>query len=357
LKKSISSKIIELGSMEAVETFYSRDSAACLYARQLALRLLGGHSKGGEGRNKYFEKIRNKHSRAYDSWTASDDEHLKNELMTGKKISELSMLFGRTPGAIRSRIKKLRLFQEKEQISVDRNADISQIAQSDNQLKEHKKVVCLAASRKYFGYCIAGKEISEDRRSEWVRPVSSQKTGELSNEEIRIPDGKIPKLLDVIEISVKRHFPHYYQTENYLNDHNRTWAKIGTLSFSDLSGLCDDVNVLWINGYHSSGGFNDRIPLEKANYELASSLLLIRPRNLEILVRDEQTKRKIRAKFDFQEISYTLVITDPIIEEKFNKKRQGIYRLKSNELYLCVSLGEPFEGYCYKLVAAIIYNP
>jgi len=35
-------------------------------------------------------------------------------------------------------------------------------------------------------------------------------------------------------------------------------------------------------------------------------------------------------------------------------KERGAYPLAAKDLYLTVSLGEPFNGYCYKLVAAVM---
>ena len=46
---------------------------------------------------------------AYEKWTVEDDEKLEMLFCEGKKVTELSTLFKRNPGAIRSRIKKLEL--------------------------------------------------------------------------------------------------------------------------------------------------------------------------------------------------------------------------------------------------------
>lgn len=44
-------------------------------------------------------------------------------------------------------------------------------------------IVCLAISRKYSGCCIAGKKINEGRVGGWIRPVSSEATGDTSWQE------------------------------------------------------------------------------------------------------------------------------------------------------------------------------
>jgi hypothetical protein len=49
-----------------------------------------------------------------------------------------------------------------------------------------------------------------------------------------------------------------------------------------------------------------------------------------------------------------LSITDPLVEEAYLNKDFGTYPIKSRDAYLCVSIGGPCEGYCYKLVAGMI---
>ena len=48
-------------------------------------------------------------------------------------------------------------------------------------------------------------------------------------------------------------------------------------------------------------------------------------------------------------------MTDPILEEGYFDKYIGDYPIAEKDVYLCVSIGEPYEGYCYKLVAGVIY--
>ena len=49
---------------------------------------------------------------------------------------------------------------------------------------------------------------------------------------------------------------------------------------------------------------------------------------------------------------YRLWITDPVYERTFLAKPDGDYSL--GESFLTVSLGEPHNDACYKLIAAII---
>jgi|SRR5690554_1780569 len=56
-----------------------------------------------------IERIREKHKQAYMPWTEEDDERLELLYCEGKSVKELSSMFERKEGAIRSRIKKLEL--------------------------------------------------------------------------------------------------------------------------------------------------------------------------------------------------------------------------------------------------------
>ena len=56
---------------------------------------------------KNSEKIKKIHKQAYEPWTNETDKKLMMLFRQGKNVNELSKIFGRTNGAIRSRINKL----------------------------------------------------------------------------------------------------------------------------------------------------------------------------------------------------------------------------------------------------------
>lgn len=51
--------------------------------------------------------LKDKHNQAYEPWTSDNDRKLMRLHSEGKTIQELSEIFGRTSGAIRSRLDKL----------------------------------------------------------------------------------------------------------------------------------------------------------------------------------------------------------------------------------------------------------
>ena len=220
------------------------------------------------------------------------------------------------------------------------------------------KIVCLANCRKLSGRCVAGKILGENK---WIRPVSNRNTEEISDVEQQYESGHQPQLLDIIELRVKEHRPRLHQSENYLIDNEFQWKKIGKYT-DNLDNLLDNPELLWGVGndrnYSSYEGVNDRIPdYECNNYN--QSLYLIKPQSLMIFVRLEgeefdRPRRKVRIQFKYNNILYRFPVTDPLIESKYLSMHNGSYNLDVKNKYLCVSIGMPYEGYCYKFVAALI---
>ncbi|MGH9498531.1 MAG: dual OB domain-containing protein [Terriglobales bacterium] len=221
-----------------------------------------------------------------------------------------------------------------------------------------KTIVCLANSRKMSGRCIAGKEI-DDRRclGGWIRPVSDRPTQEISEEERQFKRGGDPKLLDIIQIEMLESRPHAPQLENHLINPRSYWVNEGKATWDEVKSATDEVHgALWINGSSSYNGTNDRIPEARAAC-LSSSLLLIEPEDLVISVAVEgadfnNPKRKVRAQFKLNNESYVIAVTDPIATREYLAKDDGEYAV--DVALLCVSIGEPYQGNCYKLAAAVI---
>ena len=223
----------------------------------------------------------------------------------------------------------------------------------------NKTIVCLANSRKLSGRCIAGREIDGGSPGAWVRPVSARERQEVSERERQYQDGRDPKLLDVIEISLVEHQPRDHQQENWLLDPNIYWSRVDKISWENLEPFSDLSESLWLNGFHTYNGMNDRIPVQQAEQE-RSSLKLIYADEVRLCVFAPgevfgNPKRFVQAKFNFNNNNYALRVTDPYIERDYLARDDGYYKL--SECYITISLTEPYEGYCYKLVAAIIMGP
>ena len=123
-----------------------------------------------------------------------------------------------------------------------------------------------------------------------------------------------------------------------------------------LKTFIDPVNRLWPNGSSTVNGLNDRI-LGPTCSGLNSSLCFIKVNKLSISVFQPgqdygNYKRRVQGKFHYCSIEYRFWITDPEYERTYLAKPDGIYEIEKQ--YLTVSLAEYDDGYCYKLIAAVI---
>lgn len=222
-------------------------------------------------------------------------------------------------------------------------------------MAETKRILCVANSRKLSGRCVAGIEIlDDDEMAGWIRPVSARPTHEVSELEREYRDGSDPKVLDIIDIPLLSHRPDGFQTENWLLDTDNYWVRRGGADWAFLEPLLTEARPLWLNGFSSSNGENDRVPDENTA-TFRDSLRLIRVRGATLRVMDGFRRREVRAGFTHAGGTYWLKVTDPVIERMAKQKENGDYRL--GESAFTVSLGETFQGYAYKLVAAIMRRP
>lgn len=217
-----------------------------------------------------------------------------------------------------------------------------------------KALVCLANSRKLSGRCVAG--IVDGSQGEWIRPVSARRTREVSEPERQYEDGSDPRVLDIVSVPLLRPQPHSFQRENWLLDPDYYWEKVGQVGWNDLCALEQRPGTLWIDGYSTYHGSNDRMPVEQAA-ALLDSLKLIRVNGVQLHVHAPSelfgnSRRVVDAGFSYAGIRYTLRVTDPDYEYAYLVKSDGFYEL--GESFITVSLGEPYEDFVYKLVAAIM---
>ncbi len=199
------------------------------------------------------------------------------------------------------------------------------------------EVVVLANSIKHGQHCVAGKCVNTGR---WIRPVSNLQGGELSHQQARIqnPHGTFSvKPLQKARIGIAQHAPLPHQPENYLID-GTVWVQNYSFDAGQLNTLLDTPVDLWGDGnrvVHAliTAGF----------YQVPQSLYLVQVENLRLYYTDDD---KRRVSFSYGGIDYDLAATDPRFDEivRDDLPISGI---------LCVSLGEEYQGYCYKLVATI----
>lgn len=212
------------------------------------------------------------------------------------------------------------------------------------------ELLVLANSRKLNGRCVAGIDIESGR---WIRPVGSGEHGAVTLRERRVA-GRDPGLLDVIQIELGRAVPLPYQRENFKIT-PEPWSFVRRASVGDLR-LLDD---LYECGPELFGNFGDRLPeIQFSAHQPARSLTLVKPQQLRFAIATFDGRRRNRIRFALQGTPYDLAVTDPQVERILRGLEIGSYAAGdlglSPNASLTVSVGEPFHGDCYKLVAAVL---
>ncbi len=113
------------------------------------------------------------------------------------------------------------------------------------------------------------------------------------------------------------------------------------------------------------GNYGDRISYSSmVRKNAVSSLQLIRPEAVRWQIKERYGGgQQLRVQFLWRGISYDLVVTDPFWCIYLSRHPYGFYTVRAkgamaqSRLYFTVSLGEPLQGYCYKLVAGVLWVP
>ena len=215
-----------------------------------------------------------------------------------------------------------------------------------------QRMVVLANSKKRGGYCMAGKVLEDNGRvAGWVRPVSPVLESGLPLSRIMCSDGQPAHILDVVVQDWGPNTPILHQSENRAMGPS-TLSRCGRVTWSDLANLADkQSSPLWIDGYSSSAGKNDRVPNDHLR-QLSGSLKLFAIDHLALSrTIGFEGRTKYRAEFSVGGRSYNLALTDGVAATWLGQCR----RLELPESYICVSLAVPFDdGFAYKVAATII---
>jgi len=199
------------------------------------------------------------------------------------------------------------------------------------------QIVIFANSVKHHQHCVAGKLTDGSR---WIRPVSDENGAELSHEQAKCqnPHGRFNvKPLQKVTIGLESHAPLPNQPENYIID-DSIWQQNYRIEIAGLPRYLDDPDSLW--------GEGDRVDyrmIKHRDIQIDQSLYLVEVGDLNLYLNRFE---KRRASFTYNGIQYDLAVTDP----NFDNLVQNPAELQN---ILCISLGEEFEGSCYKLVATI----
>lgn len=201
-----------------------------------------------------------------------------------------------------------------------------------------KVIVIFANSIKHHQHCVAGKDVLTH---EWIRPVSNANGAELTDDQCKYanPHGEYrAKPLQKIEMAFSAPAPLLNQPENFVIDGTR-WSQRYKLENHEIAAFLDYPETLW-----GVGNKVDYSAIATNQLKIEQSLYLIKVENVKLHLTAD-AKRRI--SFTYNGNDYNLPATDP----QFDKLLNGDI---SHSGILCVSLGEAFNGYCYKIVATIL---
>ena len=216
-------------------------------------------------------------------------------------------------------------------------------------------MLCLANSIKHEQRCLAGVRLDTGG---WIRPVSSWDGGALFEDQYTTKCGTIVEPLDSVRVYFDDYVPLYHQPENWLVAEDESWEL--------LSSELDTRQQLVLNialqreGQIFSTERNSRSKVDLKDSLSTRSLTLIRPQDPQFYIKSsENGSDQPRVEFDFDGYQYDFPITDP--DWRRRTQTDDVETLPSvdeldndQDVLFTISLGEAYEGHCYKIVAAIV---
>ena len=214
------------------------------------------------------------------------------------------------------------------------------------------EVICLANSWKHGGRCVAGLRLDGGG---WVRPISREPGGVLQPWHYTLASGGEAAVGDTLQMRLTQPWPDPHHPENWCMDYGLWTLVARPLPLSARAFLANSV----ITSPALLGDSEDRVAYQSLlNHPASTSLALVRPEGLHWEIRKSPSsgKRQNRAVFCLGGVWYNLPLTDPLVLNMLAPRPLGSYPDERPDLLLTISLSEPFErdGFCYKLVAAVI---
>jgi len=215
-----------------------------------------------------------------------------------------------------------------------------------------ERMLVLASSKKLGGRCVAGVGLDSRRL---VRPVAETPSGALGLVDCRV-DGTWPKPLHVVEFGHRGSDGRPWQPENLVLD-GSPWR------------LCPPIDRLEsvLASYLHAGGallgnWGAAVPAETCEGGVEASLALVEPRELAFEHERVNWGRGSRPRAWFRHAGslWRLPLTDFVVRPRLLRRPFGICGWDDLQLptprrvLLTVSLGEPYDGWHHKLVAAVV---
>jgi Dual OB-containing domain len=217
------------------------------------------------------------------------------------------------------------------------------------------EMLVLACSKKWGGRCVAG--ISK-RTGRWLRPVSDRSHGELGARYYRV-GGRDIEPLDIVRLEYGEGLDDPSQPENVEVAASR-WKLIGTV---DPGRAADVLEPYLVGGPVLLENRGAAVPEDEAMLGVEASLALVRPERLEFCLEPPwpgKNRPRPRADFKLDGQGYDLALTDYLVAPRLIAAGLGSHSLADlgfddgSDVLLTISLAEPRDEWCTKLVAAVL---
>lgn len=220
------------------------------------------------------------------------------------------------------------------------------------------EMLVLACSKKWGGRCVAG--ISRRTRG-WLRPVSGRVHRELGSRHYPV-GGRDLEPLDVVRIEYGDNLSDPSQPENVEVSASR-WELVRAIDPGDAERV---LSRHLTEGPALLGNHGAAMPEKEAMRGVEASLALVRPAWAEFSLEPPhpgKDRTRPRASFGFDGEEYDLALTDYLVAPRLVAAGIGAHGLAelglpaNPDVFLTVSLAEPQDGWCTKLVAAVLLLP
>ena len=231
-------------------------------------------------------------------------------------------------------------------------------------------LLVLACSYKQGGYCAAGLVVEPDAAgnwcasAEWLRPVARDGSGcgALLMTDITCSNGRKVCTGDVVRCQVFAGKGIAGQPENRVVT-GVAWEFLETVDASQIPSLVEQPAHVWLDSCAPSNRVQGCIV---QSGQVQESLMLVQPHNLQLLLSHRtdfngKARKRIQASFDYAGQHYEgLSVTCPAVSRMLKNRfpvlggAEVCMTLNKGDQYvLCLSLSPDFNGFHYKLVAAV----
>jgi hypothetical protein len=216
------------------------------------------------------------------------------------------------------------------------------------------RMILLTKSRKNGNYCIAGVN---PKTGNWLRLVSQNKliNYAVPQEDVKYEDGTEAQILDIIEVTILKENPLYYQPENYIYDPDFYWAKVGRANLNEVIEMVNDNPDRYIFFDTRYKLARDFIISNVANEIYSLKLIHLDEMDLYTESRDGSNRVKHHASFRYNNNNYRFI---KITDDEYIKAypNEGVYQIRNAAIVVSLADLYEYDECHYKLIASIIHS-